>query len=59
MLAASPQTKVVILTTFGEEARRRGMEPGTDASSQALMDELQKAFQRQQALLKSIDYQAQ
>ena len=39
--------------------REMGMEPGTDASSQALMDELQKAFQRQQALLRSIDYQPQ
>jgi hypothetical protein len=39
--------------------RDMGMEPGTDASSQALMDELQKAFQRQQALLRSIDYQPQ
>ena len=43
------------------EARLRdmGMEPGTDATPEALMSELQKAFQRQQALLKSIDYQPQ
>lgn len=43
------------------EARLRdmGMEPGTDANPEALMSELQKAFQRQQALLKSIDYQPQ
>jgi hypothetical protein len=36
-----------------------GMEPGTDATPEALMSELQKAYQRQQALLKSIDYQPQ
>lgn len=43
------------------EARLRdmGMEPGTDATPEALMSELQKAYQRQQALLKSIDYQPQ
>jgi len=43
------------------EARLRdmGMEPGTEASSQSLMNELEKAYQRQQALLKSIDYQPQ
>ncbi|KGH23364.1 MULTISPECIES: tripartite tricarboxylate transporter substrate binding protein [Comamonas] len=43
------------------EARLRdmGMESGTDAPPEALMSELQKAFQRQQALLKSIDYQPQ
>ncbi len=43
------------------EARLRdmGMEPGTDAPPEALMSELQKAYQRQQALLKSIDYQPQ
>ena len=43
------------------EARLRdmGMESGTDATPEALMSELQKAFQRQQALLKSIDYQPQ
>lgn len=43
------------------EARLRdmGMESGTDATPEVLMSELQKAFQRQQALLKSIDYQPQ
>lgn len=41
------------------KVRDMGMESGTDASSEALMSELQKAYQRQQTLLKSIDYQPQ
>ena len=41
------------------KVRDMGMESGTDATSEALMSELQKAYQRQQTLLKSIDYQPQ
>ena len=44
---------------IGAKVRDMGMESGTDATSEALMSELQKAYQRQQTLLKSIDYQAQ
>jgi len=65
-IPAEVQTRVrnIALQYFKQpqvEARVRemGMESGTDATPEALMKDLQQAYQRQQALLKSIDYQPQ